>query len=76
MSAPLIYIVCWALCAPILVTSFASRARVPVSEPLCGPQNWTNAQYYKNAVILHALSGEGQILQRRAMSQQTACKLF
>ena len=43
MSAPLIYIVCWALCAPILVTSFASRARVPVSEPLCGPQNWTNA---------------------------------
>ena len=27
------------LCAPILVTRFASRVRVPVSESLCGPQN-------------------------------------
>ena len=31
------------LCAPILVTRFASRVRVPVSESLCGPQNWTDA---------------------------------
>ena len=33
------------LCAPILVTRFGSRFRVPVSESLCGPQNWTHAQY-------------------------------
>ena len=31
------------LCAPILVTRFASRIRVPVSESLCGPPKWTNA---------------------------------
>ena len=31
------------LCAPILVTRFASRVRAPVSESLCGPQNWTHA---------------------------------
>ena len=31
------------VCAPILATRFASPVRVPVSESLCGPQNWTNA---------------------------------
>ena len=31
------------LCAPILVTRFASRIRVPVSESLCGPPKWTKA---------------------------------
>ena len=31
------------LYAPVLVTRFASRVRAPVSESLCGPQNWTNA---------------------------------
>ena len=31
------------LCAPILVTRFASRVRVPVSESHCGPQTWANA---------------------------------
>ena len=31
------------LCAPILVTRFASRVRAPVSESLCGPQKWTHA---------------------------------
>ena len=44
-------------CAPILVTRCASRVRVLISASLCGPQNWTNAQYYKNAISSHALSG-------------------
>ena len=45
------------VCVPILATRFASRAGVPVSESLCGPQNWTNAQYeYMITVILNSMN--------------------
>ena len=65
------------LCAPILVTRFASRVRAPVSESLCGPQNWTHAQYYirMRSAYMPCL-GQGQILQCRAMSQQATRELL
>ena len=65
------------LCAPILVTRFGSRVRVPVSESLCGPQNWTHAQYYirMQSAYMPCLR-QGQILQCRAMSQQATCELL